>query len=87
MLAISDRMRLKCQLSSRNGGECTAYNGGLSSFFLKKGKKKKKKKSVSMNKETNPSRRQDLDGPAYLLLLSQNTLNTLHKHVQKHTKD
>ncbi len=40
-----------------------------------------------MNKETNPSRRQDLDGPAYLLLLSQNTLNTLHKHVQKHTKD
>lgn len=38
MQTNSDRMRLKCQLSSSNGGESTAYNGGLSSFFFKRTK-------------------------------------------------
>ncbi len=85
MLAISDRMRLKCQLSSRNGGESTAYNGGLTSFFLKKGNKKKV--FLWIKKQIPAGDTEDLDGPAYLLLLSQNTLNNLHKHVQKHTKD
>ncbi len=57
-----------------------AYNGERSSFFLKRTKKMCLWIIPAADTE-------DLDGPAYLLLLSQNTLNTLHKHIQKHTND